>query len=196
MSMELTSVIGRVLPGHKPSAGRRKSAVPRRRTLAAADDEATMDMTTGMGRIISNGDDEDAEEADATMGMEMTTAIGGIIQDPSPARERTQAKHLMEEEVNKSDSAPILNSASKRRLSQAVGATAASGTDSPGLSAFRGNGLRHSTNRRPSTSPRRTRQASRNPSPPNSSSPVKAGTPQSQVQSSPLKTPPSKKLES
>ena len=192
MSMELTSVIGRVLPGHKPSAGRRKSAVPRRRTLAAADDEATMDMTTGMGRIISNGD-EDADEVDATMGMEMTTAIGGIIQDPSPARERTQAKHLMEEEVNKSDSAPILNSASKRRLSQAVGATAASETESPGLSAFRGKGLRHSTIRAPSASPRRTRQASREPSPPKSSSPLKAGTPQSQIQSSPLKTPPSKK---
>ena len=191
MSMEFTTVMGRVMPEYKANAGRRKSAVPRRRTLAAGDDEVTMDMTTGMGRIIP-ADDEDGDEADATMGMDMTTTIGGIIKGPSPVKDRTRAKHLMEEEVDRSDSTPILNSASKRRLSEAIGGTEPSDTGSPSLSAFRGKGLRHSIGRRTSASPRRT-QPIPNGSSPRSSSPLKAGTPQSQVQSSPLKTPPSKK---
>ncbi len=191
MSMELTTVIGRVLPANKASVSRRKSAIPRRRTLATADDETTMDMTTGMGRILSAGN-EDGDEGDATMGMEMTTAIGGIIKGPSPVRDRTRAKHLMEEEVDKSDSTPILNSSSKRRLSEVIGATGISETGSPGLSAFRGKGLRHSIGRRTSASPRRPQPITGGSSP-QSSSPLKAGTPQSQVQSSPLKTPPSKK---
>ncbi|RYP41850.1 hypothetical protein DL767_000679 [Monosporascus sp. MG133] len=189
MSMELTAVMGSVFPGIKNNAGRRKSAVPRRRTLAARDDEATMDMTVGMGRIISGGD----EEGDATMGMDITTAIGGIIKGPSPVKDRTRAKHLMEEEVDKSDSTPILNSPSKRRISEVIGATRTSETGSPGLSAFRGQGLRRSTNRRVSSSPKRAQpQPAFIGSSPQSSSPLKAGTPQSQVQSSPLRTPPSK----
>ncbi|RYP65994.1 hypothetical protein DL771_008041 [Monosporascus sp. 5C6A] len=190
MSMELTAVMGSVFPGNKNSTGRRKSAVPRRRTLAARDDEATMDMTVGMGRIISAGDEEGGE-GDATMGMDITTAIGGIIKGPSPVTDRTKAKHLMEEEVDQSDSTPILNSPSRRRISEIIGATRTSETGSPGLSAFRGQGLRRSTNRRASASPKRVQSASVG-SPSQSSSPLKAGTPQSQVQSSPLKTPPSK----
>ncbi|RYP86124.1 hypothetical protein DL770_004958 [Monosporascus sp. CRB-9-2] len=192
MSMELTAVMGSVFPGNKNTAGRRKSTVPRRRTLTARDDEATMDMTVGMGRIISAGDEEGGE-GDMTMGMDITTAIGGIIKGPSPVKDRTKAKHLMEEEVDKSDSTPILNSPSKRRISEVIGATRTSETGSPGLSAFRGQGLRRSTNRRVSSSPKRAQpQPAFIGSSPQSSSPLKAGTPQSQVQSSPLKTPPSK----
>ncbi|RYP66220.1 hypothetical protein DL769_006064 [Monosporascus sp. CRB-8-3] len=192
MSMELTAVMGSVFPGNKNTAGRRKSAVPRRRTIAAGDDEATMDMTIGVGRIISAGDEEGGE-GDATMGMDITTAIGGIIKGPSPVKNRTKAKHLMEEEVDKSDSTPILNSPSKRRISEVIGASRTSETGSPGLSAFRGQGLRRSMNRRVSSSPKRAQpQPAFIGSSPQSSSPLKAGTPQSQVQSSPLKTPPSK----
>ncbi|RYP07168.1 hypothetical protein DL765_009242 [Monosporascus sp. GIB2] len=192
MSMELTAVMGSVFPGNKNGVGRRKSAVSRRHTLAARDDEATMDMTVGMGRIISAGNEEDGE-GDATMGMDITTAIGGIIKGPSPVKDRTKAKHLMEEEVDKSDSTPILNSPSKRRISEVIGATRTSETGSPGLSAFRGQGLRRSTNRRVSSSPKRAQpQPAFIGSSPQSSSPLKAGPPQSQVQSSPLKTPPSK----
>ncbi|KAG4222873.1 hypothetical protein PC116_g28654, partial [Phytophthora cactorum] len=62
MSMEFTAAVGSVLSGKRPDAS--KKAQGRRRTLAADDDEATMDitamdMTVGVGRILSSNEDEE-----------------------------------------------------------------------------------------------------------------------------------------
>ncbi|KAI1857108.1 hypothetical protein JX265_011309 [Neoarthrinium moseri] len=206
MSMELTSVLGGFLGAKQ--AGKRKSLPTRRRTMAA-DDEATMDMTVGLGRILPTtqaNEFEDAED-DATMGMEMTMAMGGIIKGPSPVKDRSVAKQLMEEEVDKADDTPVeANSPAKKRLSALVGAADTSGAASPGLSAFQGTSLRRSISQRPQTiassSPLRSSPVRSSPvrpspvrqaSPPKSSSPVKEATPNAKGASSPLKTPPSRR---
>ncbi|KAI0473955.1 Spc7-domain-containing protein [Xylariaceae sp. FL0804] len=193
MSMELTSVIGGVVPANQPNAAKRRQSLGRRRTMTG-DDEVTMDMTVGLGRIIeaeSNGEDKE----EATTEMDMTTAIGGIIKGPSPVKDRTQAKQVMEEETDKPESPVVLNSPAKRRLSDVLGTTRASENGSPGLSAFRGNGLRRSTNLRTSglrksQSPTRHSPALTTASPRRQNAPSTPDTPQ---QSSPLKTPISQK---
>ncbi|KAK8016369.1 hypothetical protein PG993_014558 [Apiospora rasikravindrae] len=52
MSMELTTVMGAVLPSGAGGSSKRKSLPSHRRTLTAANDENTMDMTVGLGRIL------------------------------------------------------------------------------------------------------------------------------------------------
>ncbi|KAK7999961.1 hypothetical protein PG990_012561 [Apiospora arundinis] len=131
MSMELTSVMGAVLPSGAGGSSKRKSLPSRRRTLTTANDETMMDMTVGMGRILPSAqavDDEDEDENldEATMGMDMTMAMGGIIKGASPVKDRAQAKHMMEEEVDRADSTPILTASSpRRRLSAGIGAPCA-----------------------------------------------------------------------
>ncbi|EFW99322.1 chromosome segregation protein [Grosmannia clavigera kw1407] len=91
MSMELTTVMGGVLSAMGAGRQRRKSV---RQTMQSTIDEEPMDMTVAVGKILSgpeeDGEEEEAEMEDATMamdmtmGMEMTTALGGILQ---PANE-------------------------------------------------------------------------------------------------------------
>ncbi|KAK8122360.1 chromosome segregation protein [Apiospora sp. TS-2023a] len=190
MSMELTTVLGAVLPSGAGGSNKRKSLPARRRTLTAANDETTMDMTIGLGRILPTTqalNEEDEEEA--TMGMDMTMAMGGIFKGPSPVKDRTQAKHMMEEEVDRADSTPILASSSPiRRLSAGAGVSAPFEKASTGVSPFRPMGLRRSTSRRPSnvsnaSSPIRQLSPPKQPAPAIESSPVAS------VQSSPLRTP-------
>ncbi|KAF3005504.1 hypothetical protein E8E14_000690 [Neopestalotiopsis sp. 37M] len=225
MSMELTNVIGGVLASTQTATKTRKSLPSRRRTTHA-DDEATMDMTTGFGRIIPEQQVTEVEddEDDATMGMDMTQAIGGIITQPSPKQARTAAKQLMEEEVDRNDATPVTaDSPSKRRMSALTLTEKKASSpvvESPGLSAFRGKGLRHSTiqiqnssspmrnsspmrmsspmrNSSPIANPSPLRNSSlrsstriRNASPAKSSSPFKALTPKSKVAPSPPKKTP------
>ncbi|KAK7984989.1 Spc7 kinetochore protein [Apiospora saccharicola] len=190
MSMELTTVLGAVLPSGAVGSNKRKSLPARRRTLTAPNDETTMDMTVGLGRILPTTqalDEEDEEEA--TMGMDMTMAMGGIFKGPSPVKDRAQAKHMMEEEADRADSTPILASSSPiRRLSAGAGVSAPSAKASTGVSPFRPMGLRRSTSRRPSnvsnaSSPIRQLSPLKQPAPAVESSPVAS------VQSSPLRTP-------
>ncbi|KAH8204992.1 hypothetical protein TruAng_000875 [Truncatella angustata] len=195
MSMELTTVMGGVL-GSKPASSAGRTSIPSRRRTVAGDDEATMDMTIGLGRIlpankvVSIEDDEDSEDNqdEATMGMEMTTAIGGIIAEPYAAESRALAKHVMEEEANQNDSTPVAaNSPAKRRLSALAIANPTPNAESPGFSPFRGNQVRRSTNQRHASS-----SPVRNLSPAKSSSPFKELTPKSKAPSSSLKTPPAR----
>ncbi|KAI1081960.1 Spc7-domain-containing protein [Whalleya microplaca] len=196
MSMELTTVVGGVLAANKGNAAKRRASLGRRRTIMNGDDEATMDMTTGLGRILPAGE-ENENGGDATMGMDMTMAMGGIIKGPSPAKDRTKAKHLMEQEVDDADVTPVRNSSSKRRLSAAIAGTATSETGSPGLSAFRGNGIRRSIGWRRSATPQGSSPV-RTPAS-NAGSPAKARTPNTQGPSTPTparKSPPKKKSQS
>ena len=65
-----------------------------------------MDMTLAVGRIMSSANskyDDAADEEEDTMGMDMTTAIGGIIKN-GQASPRTLSKHIMEEEADKPNS--------------------------------------------------------------------------------------------
>ncbi|KAM0477942.1 hypothetical protein ACHAPX_005710 [Trichoderma viride] len=98
MSMELTSVIGGLLARHQKENGAARRQTLNQTSKPDADD-ATMDMTVGLGNILSNaqnsvanneadeveGDDDATTGMDVTMGMDFTTAIGGIIKNTSRA---------------------------------------------------------------------------------------------------------------
>ncbi|KAI0882106.1 Spc7-domain-containing protein [Annulohypoxylon maeteangense] len=189
MSMEFTTAVGGVLSGYKSNASTRKAPLGRRRTMTAANDEATMDMTVGLGRILPTNEVEDEE--DATMGMDMTMAVGGIIKGPPLAKDRTEARHIMEKEVDEDDNVPALHSSAKQRLSEAISGKNVSETGSPSLSAFRGKGLRRSINWRGSASPKSSSPV-RDLSTPKFANPAKQSTPNKQGPRTPLKEPPSR----
>ncbi|KAL6876685.1 Spc7 domain-containing protein [Trichoderma novae-zelandiae] len=92
MPMELTSVMGGLLARRQQE----QNEAVRRQTLnptSKPGDDATMDMTVGFGNIISganqgvfsNEDEDGGADVDGTMGMDITTAIGGIIKNTSQA---------------------------------------------------------------------------------------------------------------
>ncbi|KAI0146106.1 Spc7-domain-containing protein [Xylariaceae sp. FL1272] len=192
MSMEFTSVMGGLLSTNKSNAAKRRMSVGRRHTLAG-NDEATMDMTMGLGRIIQTNDEVEEEDDEATMGMDMTTAVGGIIRvsspaKSSPAKDQVQAKHIMEQEADIPDGEGMPTSSPRRRLSDMAEPKSTHAPGNPGMLPFRGKGLRRSTDRRASETPKqqspsRARTVSKSPSP------KKAPTPSTPQDSSPVKTP-------
>ncbi|KAH9906494.1 Spc7-domain-containing protein [Xylariomycetidae sp. FL2044] len=190
MSMELTTIMGGVLPAKTNPT--KRTALPSRRRTIAGDDEATMDMTVGLGRILTASQNDDNEEDD-TRGMEMTAALGGIVGQPSPAKNRTEAKQVMEQEADMGESVSALKSPPKRLFPEVTARSATSETGSPGLSVFRGNGLRRSKVRRLSTNSANSANSSplRSPLKSQGSSPSRTRTPdkrQSQSKTSPLRT--------
>ncbi|KAK5992720.1 Kinetochore spc7-like protein [Cladobotryum mycophilum] len=88
MSMELTSVMGGLLSQQKANAALARRRTLNRKSEAVRMDDATMDMTVGLGKIISAPplDEEDEGDVsmamDATMGMDMTVGLGRIISAP------------------------------------------------------------------------------------------------------------------
>lgn len=185
MSMELTTVMGGVVSTTKSNVAKRRVSLARRRTLAK-DDEATMDMTVGLGRIISadNKDDgtlDDGDEQDATIGMDMTTAVGRILREPSPANNHTRARQIMEQEVDipDGDNTSELPSQGHPFVTNMV--TDNSEAENPGILPLRERGLRHSNDRRASETPKR-KSPKRNEleidllSTPQQSSPIKTPT--------------------
>ena len=174
MSMELTTVIGGVLGKQK----RQSVGTSRRRTLTQRghNDDATMDMTTSIGRIMIRSDDaNDANDGndDETMGMDITTAIGGIINNTNGAAPtRNLGKRIMVEEGDQPHSpkkaieAAVSQGSPRRRPSpsKSTRATASSENEDPGLWAFQGNSLRRSAGP-PSTVSREATPDSRTPSP-------------------------------
>ncbi|KXJ91192.1 hypothetical protein Micbo1qcDRAFT_162813, partial [Microdochium bolleyi] len=89
MSMELTTVLGNVLPS------KRKSLLGKRRASAVEQEDMTMDMTmditNDVGRILSGAGNEEELVDEATADMDMTMAVGGIISESSPVRSRSHA---------------------------------------------------------------------------------------------------------
>ncbi|KAI0521454.1 hypothetical protein F5B22DRAFT_595049 [Xylaria bambusicola] len=185
LSMELTTVIGGVVLAANSNLAKRRVSLARRRTLAR-DDETTMDMTVGLGRIIS-ADEE--EGMDVTMGMDMTTAVGRIIQESSPARSQAEARQIMEQEVNVPDGDDVTEPPSKGVSLSMNAARDNLEAESPGLLPFRGKGVRRSIDQRASDitrekSPKRNEFAFKatsigapeSPSTPQFSSPVQTPT--------------------
>ncbi|KAH7320041.1 hypothetical protein B0I35DRAFT_392081 [Stachybotrys elegans] len=199
MSMEFTNVLGGVLNKQKA----RDATLTRRRTMtrpSEVEDDSVMEMTVAVGRIIPQaepaGDDEG--EADMTMGMEMTTAIGGIINAGGAAGSRALGKKILEEEVNIPDSpgeelakSPLTSPLKKLAAEAFIDLDSSPMVQSPGLSAFRGNGLRRSTgpNNVLESSPVRI-STSRTPSPAKPSTPqTRTPLPERARSASPTKSP-------
>lgn len=151
MSMDLTTVIGRVLA--TTNSQPRKSILPSSSPVKdPVVDDAPMDLTMDMGkeidRILPTGDGQDEQDGngdgdgEATIGMDITTAVGGIIK-PVSSEERTAAKKFMEQEADQPEVTTATDSIPTRSPKRQSTLPAIS-KDSPGLSAFRGKGLRHS----------------------------------------------------
>ncbi|KAL7787393.1 hypothetical protein V8C37DRAFT_390588 [Trichoderma ceciliae] len=114
MSMELTSVMGGLLARRQ----REQNEAPRRQvsnqTSKSGTDDVAMDMTVGLGNILSGahksvddfedgeGDGDATTGMDVTMGMDITTAIGGIIKNTS----QTFRKSLFGTQADKPESPP------------------------------------------------------------------------------------------
>lgn len=151
MSMELTTIIGGLLskPVNKRAAASRRQSLSRQAEVDVDVDDAAMDMTVAVGRIVSAAGPETQEEADATTGMDITTAIGSIIKN-GEMTPRTLNKRIMEEEADEPNSprraitAAITQQSPSRRSSRVSQPTAQASSDSPGLFAFQGKGLRRS----------------------------------------------------
>ncbi|OAA68929.1 chromosome segregation protein [Cordyceps fumosorosea ARSEF 2679] len=173
MSMEFTMAMGGVLGNNK----RKSIDATRRRTLnELAEVDATMDMTIGVGRILSNkahhdsavepqgDDDETSVDMDLTGGMDMTAAIGGILNSQG---RRSLGRQIMVEEADKPNSpkTAIFNAMSKQQPRRRSSRTALS--ESPNLSA----GLLPLRGKQPSPEEQRTPRTNRK-----SSSPTKQPT--------------------
>lgn len=183
-SMEFTAAMGGVLPPASASS----AGAGRRHTLNRQEDagmeDATLDITVGVGNIIPYNmhEDDHTIQGEETMGMDITTALGGIISN-GDATSRTLGKRIMEEEVNKPNSpkraimAAVSQRTPTRRSSRLSGMSQTASPkvkpESPGLSAFRGKGLRRSTE--PPT-PDTISSPLRTPTP----SPLKLSTPKAQ----------------
>ena len=203
MTMELTSVVGGVLPQGTSitNPGRRASMAsiqkakqgdtPRESLEASAGDE-TMDITVAGGVIMPLGT-ESVGDLDVTFGMDMTTALGSILPPHLSTGTRSQAKKLMELETDLGSSPfqTVVVCDSPQRVPAPV-STFASETGSPSVAAFRGKGLRRSTDGRHSMTPIskiRTETPIKKPT-----TPSKQITPQPARPTTPGKTPPSKNV--
>ena len=202
MTMEFTSAIGGVLPQGNPSTrSRRRSSIaplqkPQnkkpRESLDSAVGDDTMDITVAMGGMMPSVA-ESIGEPDATVGMEMTTAIGGILLPRLSTGKRSQAKKVMELETDLGSSPfqAIVAANSPPNVPSSVH-TIASETGSPSMTAFRGKGLRRSTDARLSTTPK-SKLGNETPIK-KPTTPSKQITPQPARPTTPGKTPPSKNV--
>ncbi|TLS23652.1 uncharacterized protein PpBr36_05627 [Pyricularia pennisetigena] len=160
MSMELTTVMGGVW-----STGAAKNGKPgaRRRTTMRPDDvdaEPTvgMDMTVGLGKIISTDEDAVSDgDMDMTAGMDMSpVSLGGILASVTrPADEnekKPQGSRSAEKAplVNTRQSSPSRPSSPIKNSLTSTLSRNRSPSRSPDRPALNGSGLRRSPDRRPS----------------------------------------------
>ncbi|KJZ77327.1 hypothetical protein HIM_03051 [Hirsutella minnesotensis 3608] len=210
MSMELTSIMGGVLSLNRDKRTTASEQEPSRNEAEASPDDGAMDMTVAVGRIISADDPTSPSVEDMTMGMDMTTVLGGILNNRATSP-RTLNKRIMEEEADRPNSpkaaiAKAVAQQSPLRRSSRTSQMDAAPSDSPGQSAFQGKGLRRSSGLRvqatpESTTPSRSRTTSRTPSPLKGSTPRQRAlsakksqwerqSPKAEVESSPLMSSP------
>ncbi|KAH0537926.1 hypothetical protein FGG08_005408 [Glutinoglossum americanum] len=194
MTMELTSVIGSVLPPGSEVVKRRRSSAGRqllqearrRESLVSLDED--MDVTMAIGQILPPTAEE---ERDHETTMDLTTAVGGIL----PTGNRSAAKVIMEREIDLEEitsspfQAEVPPSSPPKPAIGAQAATAAPATGSPSLPSNKANTVaRKSLGGRPSVTPRTgtRKRASISGTP---TTPSKQLTPQPPKPATPAKTP-------
>lgn len=165
MSMELTTVMGRVLAAKNKQlqGSMQQSSSPMKDPAEDGDAplDMTLDMTSEVGRILSNGnaDDDNNTTVDATMGMDITTPLGGIFdRQPSP-QARTAARKLMEQEADQPETTTTIDSTPIQSPSKQLMLSAAKKPEDPSnLAAFRGQGLRRSDGLNSAATPKSPRK--------------------------------------
>lgn len=147
MSMELTTVMGRVLAAKNKhlQGSLQQSSSPVKDP--AEEEDAPMDMATGSGAILSaNNANDEKQDDDATTGMEIMTDVGGILKPQPTPENRTAARKLMEQEADQPETTGTTDSIPLKSPSKELMSSAGKGrVDSPGLSAFRGKTIRRSS---------------------------------------------------
>ncbi|RDA91983.1 hypothetical protein CP533_1336 [Ophiocordyceps camponoti-saundersi (nom. inval.)] len=179
MSMELTAVVGKVLSRSRDEHAATGQANEASQTDEPGFKEPLTDATSGMGKLVDAATSDDEARGDATVDMDMTAALGGIMESDEE-KQRDVNKRIMEEEVNRPNDAAqaIVEAVARSPTRRAVGDSQEvekAPAESPGLSAFRGKGLRRSTQRRASVTPKRDVR-SRTPSPVKTATPSPAKT--------------------
>ncbi|KAM3456063.1 hypothetical protein MY3296_001932 [Beauveria thailandica] len=193
MSMEFTMAMGGILGNEK----RKSIGIARRQTLDQLEEaDATMDMTTSVGRILSteahrdtanssqSGDDDATADMALTGAMDMTAAIGGILNSQG---RRSLGRQIMVEEANKPNSpgTAIFNAIAKQPPRRRSSRNA--GSESPSTS----NGFLSLRGKSPSLEEQATPQPNRKSSSPKKTlalQPVR-GARQSQSHSPPVSSP-------
>ncbi|PSR79791.1 hypothetical protein BD289DRAFT_441911 [Coniella lustricola] len=153
MSMELTTVMGRVLAA-------------KNKQVQASFPPSSSPIKEKMG---NEADTEQVVDGDDEMGMDITAAFGGIFESHPTPDDRTAAKQLMEQEADEQPlTTGIITSTSQQsstrtRLSTAAGPS----KGSPSFSAFRGTSIRRSSGILFPAAPKSPsiRNSSRTPSP-------------------------------
>ena len=152
MSMEFTAALGTYFAQQKRASidASRRRTLDRANVAEAEDATMDMDMTVGVGGILSPAgqayNDADAED---TGGMDMTTAIGGIVPTAESKRQSLRSKGVDEAQKPSTPDTTAASAARKPLSSRAtllpkMPEPTAEFLDSPDLSAFRGKGLRRS----------------------------------------------------
>jgi len=196
MSMEFTAAVGGLLGANFLSNAQNF----RRRTMAAdIDDNDTMMDFTGVSRLLPGGeDDEEEDEPMEETGMDMTTAVGGIIKPSATPEARTPARKGMDREG--SEPASVAPTPAEKPVSYPKLQSSQNVPDNS-LAAFQGKGLRRTPPRalspgresaqpssspmRQTPSPQRTAAKPRQRQSPTRSSPRRTGS------SSPMRLSPS-----
>lgn len=170
MSMELTTVMGRVLAAkNKHLQGSLQQSSSPVKDPAEEDDgpmDMSLDMATGSGGILSaNTAGDEQQDDDATMGMDITTSVGGILKPQPSPKNRVAARKLMEQEADQAETTGTTDSIPLKSPSKDLMLSAGKGSaSSPGLSAFRGKSIRRSSGPIfPSTPKSPTKSASTTP---------------------------------
>ncbi|KAK5194956.1 hypothetical protein LTR96_010715 [Exophiala xenobiotica] len=182
MTMEFTNVVGGVLS----NAGRRQSVLSDQ-----LEDNETMDMTTAFGGILEPIEEHTEPQTDAdeekTVAMDMTKAVGSILNQHSPATKRVTRQSAGNASTPPRAQASEQTTPKTTPKSQLHLASVASETGSPSLvlkPQLSGRAQRSAT--KASTTPQRPPHSSRSTKSP---SRPQAGTPSHQITPLPSRAP-------
>lgn len=150
-TMDFTTAMGAIQPAASSDAGEDPHS----------DDEMSMELTTVMGGVLAaknkqlqqsmhessspSKDPADSEDIAIDEPMDITNAIGDILQTKPAPEDRTAARTLMEQEADQPESTTTMDAVSIDSPSnKATSVLAQLEERSPSLSAFQGKGLRRS----------------------------------------------------
>ena len=208
LTMEFTSVLGGLLERRNQDQGQNGSMMNdhiasrnlshvtnHRRDSQGSYDEEEMDFTIAHGGILPSITERTEPAEDQTMDLDINAALGAILPQKLSTGNKTEAKQLMEREVDTGQllGSPLFGNLLAGAETQSHAATIASDTGSPTLTASqrRVNPRKNAVGRQSVTPKPESRQSTPLKKP---STPSKQLTPKLARPTTPGKTPPSKNI--
>ena len=187
MTMELTTVMGGVMPPQTIVQSVSPQDALEDVTIGQAGFDMDMDMTAAFGRVLSPVTERTEPSEDSTMGMDFTKAVGAILPNDLKTSDKSTAKMLMEEEADHGQLTrspfPISSAQASKNTPSASKAFKATVTGSPEALATSNLQAQVSDVARISSTPIKT-----------PGTPSRQLTPQPARPTTPSKTPPSKNV--